>query len=210
MKSTLSKVIIFAIGVAIGSLVAWKVTKTKYEELMAKEDRELREYYNRKIKVYNAAATTLHDHYEEKLAKIEKKSKETEDGVDRDGDKIVDDLRERYTEVLKDHKYSIDEPCYEGGQDRPYVVSSEEFGNGDEYDIISLNYYSDGIVSDDWGDKIEDIEATIGEDFASHYDEDPEDPDVVYVRNDRLKVEYEILRNLSTYSEMYGEEGDSD
>lgn len=210
MKSTLNKVIIFAIGAAIGSLIAWKVTKTKYEELMTKEDKELREYYNKKIKAYDDASTTLHDYYVEQLDKIEKKKKEMEDGVDRDGDKVVNDLRERYTEVLKDHKYSIDEPCYDGGEDRPYVVSPDEFGNGDEYDIITLNYYADGIVSDDWGDKIEDIEATIGEDFASHYGDYPDDPDVVYVRNDRLKVEYEILRSLSTYSEVHGEGGDDD
>ena len=201
MKSTLNKVIIFAIGAAIGSLVAWKLTKTKYEKIMIEEEQSLREYYNKKTKVYEDSANTLHDYYNDRLKEIDEKEKKMEEDKKTEESKIVNDLRERYAEVLKDHKYSIDEPCYEGGQDRPYVVTPEEFGNADEYDIISLNYYADGIVSDDWGDKIEDLEATIGEDFASHYGEYEED--AVYIRNDRLKVEYEVLKSLSKYSEMF-------
>lgn len=208
MKSTLNKVIIFAIGAAIGSLVAWKLTKTKYEKIMIEEEQSLREYYNKKTKVYEDSANTLHDYYNDRLKEIDEKEKKMEEDKKTEESKIVNDLRERYAEVLKDHKYSIDEPCYEGGQDRPYVVTPEEFGNADEYDIISLNYYADGIVSDDWGDKIKDLEATIGEDFASHYGEYEED--AVYIRNDRLKVEYEVLKSLSKYSEMFPAEEDDE
>lgn len=208
MKSTLNKVIIFAIGAAIGSLVAWKLTKTKYEKIMIEEEQSLREYYNKKTKVYEDSANTLHDYYNDRLKEIDEKEKKMEEDKKTEESKIVNDLRERYAEVLKDHKYSIDEPCYEGGQDRPYVVTPEEFGNADEYDIISLNYYADGIVSDDWGNKTEDLEATIGEDFASHYGEYEED--AVYIRNDRLKVEYEVLKSLSKYSEMFPAEEDDE
>lgn len=208
MKSTLNKVIIFAAGAVIGSLVAWKLTKTKYEKIMIEEEQSLREYYNKKTKVYEDSANTLHDYYNDRLKEIDEKEKKMEEDKKTEESKIVNDLRERYAEVLKDHKYSIDEPCYEGGQDRPYVVTPEEFGNADEYDIISLNYYADGIVSDDWGDKIEDLEATIGEDFASHYGEYEED--AVYIRNDRLKVEYEVLKSLSKYSEMFPAEEDDE
>lgn len=208
MKSTLNKVIIFAIGAAIGSLVAWKLTKTKYEKIMIEEEQSLREYYNKKTKVYEDSANTLHDYYNDRLKEIDEKEKKMEEDKKTEESKIVNDLRERYAKVLKDHKYSIDEPCYEGGKDRPYVVTPEEFGNADEYDITSLNYYADGIVSDDWGNKIEDLEATIGEDFASHYGEYEED--AVYIRNDRLKVEYEVLKSLSKYSEMFPAEEDDE
>ena len=50
MKSTLNKVIIFAAGAVIGSLVAWKLTKTKYEKIMIEEEQSLREYYNRRLR----------------------------------------------------------------------------------------------------------------------------------------------------------------
>lgn len=210
MMSTLNKVIIFAAGAVIGSLVAWKLTKTKYERIMTEEDKSLREYYNKKIKLIEDTATDLHDSYQRRedalRKKLEEKS-EKEPEIVQTMDELHDAEFDRYAEVLKDHKYSHDEPCFdEDAKDRPYVVSPDEFGNGDDYDIITLNYYADGVVADDWNDPIEDLGATIGEDFASHYGEYEED--VVYVRNDRLKVEYEILRSNLRYEDTVKDDGD--
>lgn len=205
MMSTLNKVIIFAVGVAIGSAVAWKLTKSKYEKIMIEEEKSMREYYNNKVKTYEDAANTLHDFYHEK-EKREETKKESETKPESEESKVLKDLKDRYSEILKDHKYTIDEPCYDGGEDRPYVIPPEEFGNADEYDIISLNYYADGVLADDWNDPIEDLEATVGEDFASHYGE--YEDDCVYVRNNRLKVEYEILKSLSKFSDIIKESGD--
>ena len=205
MMSTLNKVIIFAVGAAIGSAVAWKLTKSKYEKIMIEEEKSMREYYNNKVKTYEDAANTLHDFYHEK-EKREETKKKPETKPESEESKVLKDLKDRYSEILKDHKYTIDEPCYDGGEDRPYVIPPEEFGNADEYDIISLNYYADGVLADDWNDPIEDLEATVGEDFASHYGE--YEDDCVYVRNDRLKVEYEILKSLSKFSDIIKESGD--
>ena len=209
MMSTLNKVIIFAMGAVIGSLAAWKLTKTKYEKIMIEEEQSLREYYNKKVKVIEDTATDLHDSYqrrEDALRKQLEEETEKEPEIVQDMDELHDKELDRYAEILKDHKYSLEEPCFEGTNDKPYVVSPDEFGDADDYDIITLNYYADGVVADDWNDPIEDIGATIGEDFASHYGEYEED--VVYVRNDRLKVEYEILRSNLRYEDMAKDDGD--
>lgn len=210
MMSTLNKVIIFAAGAVIGSLVAWKLTKTKYEKIMIEEEQSLREYYNKKVKVIEDTATDLHDSYQRREDALRKKLEEKtekEPEIVQDMDELHDKEFDRYAEILKDHKYSHEEPCFdEGTNDKPYVVSPDEFGDADNYEIITLNYYADGVVADDWNDPIEDIGATIGEDFASHYGEYEED--VVYVRNDRLKVEYEILRSNQRYEDMAKDDGD--
>ena len=210
MMSTLNKVIIFAAGAVIGSLVAWKLTKTKYEKIIIEEEQSLREYYNKKVKIIEDTATDLHDSYQRREDALRKKLEEkTEKGPEivQDMDELHDKEFDRYAEILKDHKYSQEEPCFDAGtNDKPYVVSPDEFGDADDYDIITLNYYADGVVADDWNDPIEDIGATIGEDFASHYGEYEED--VVYVRNDRLKVEYEILRSNLRYEDMAKDDGD--
>lgn len=210
MMPTLNKVIIFAAGALIGSLVAWKLTKTKYEKMMIEEEQSLREYYNKKIKVIEDTATDLHDSYQRREDALRKKLEEEtekEPEIVQDMDELHDKEFDRYAEILKDHKYSQEEPCFDAGtNDKPYVVSPDEFGDADDYDIITLNYYADGVVADDWNDPIEDIGATIGEDFASHYGEYEED--VVYVRNDRLKVEYEILRSNLRYEDMAKDDGD--
>lgn len=210
MMPTLNKVIIFAAGALIGSLVAWKLTKTKYEKIMIEEEQSLREYYNKKVKVIEDTATDLHNSYQRREDELRKKLEEEtekEPEIVQDMDELHDKEFDRYAEILKDHKYSQEEPCFDAGtNDKPYVVSPDEFGEADSYDIITLNYYADGVVADDWNDPIEDIGATIGEDFASHYGEYEED--VVYVRNDRLKVEYEILRSNLRYEDMAKDDGD--
>ena len=49
MNFTLSSLIAFAAGATIGSLVAWRISKKRYEDLMQKETEELREYYTGKL-----------------------------------------------------------------------------------------------------------------------------------------------------------------
>ena len=215
MMPTLNKVIIFAAGALIGSLVAWKLTKTKYEKIMIEEEQSLREYYNKKVKVIEDTATDLHDSYQRREDELRKnleekndKEQETAQDTNEVDNKVFFD---RYTEILKGYTSSpeeqrLNENTNENTNDKPYVVSPGEFGDADDYDIITLNYYADGVVADDWNDPIEDIGATIGEDFASHYGEYEED--VVYVRNDRLKVEYEILRSNQRYEDMAKDDGD--
>ena len=215
MMSTLNKVIIFAAGAVIGSLVAWKLTKTKYEKIMIEEEQSLREYYNKKVKIIEDTATDLHDSYQHREDELRKnleeknyKEQETAQDTNEVDNKVFFD---RYTEILKGYTSSQEEQrlndnANENTNDKPYVVSPDEFGDADDYDIITLNYYADGVVADDWNDPIEDIGATIGEDFASHYGEYEED--VVYVRNDRLKVEYEILRSNQRYEDMAKDDGD--
>lgn len=211
MMSTLNKVIIFATGAVIGSLVAWKFTKTKYEKIMIEEEQSLREYYNKKVKIIEDTATDLHDSYqhrEDELRKnLEEKNNKEQETVQDTNDVDNKVFFDRYTEILKGYTSSPEEQHLDNvTNDKPYVVSPDEFGEADGYDIITLNYYADGVVADDWNDPIEDIGATIGEDFASHYGEYEED--VVYVRNDRLKVEYEILRSNLRYEDMAKDDGD--
>lgn len=83
--------------------------------------------------------------------------------------------------------------------EKPYIISPEEFGNLDDYDQISLTYYSDGVLVDDEYDIVEDIDGIVGADFSDHFG-DYED-DSVFVRNDRLKCDYEILRDNRSWED---------
>lgn len=79
----------------------------------------------------------------------------------------------------------------------PYVIDPSEFGMEDEYESVSLTYYSDGILADDVDDLV-DVE-NVGEDFASHFGDYEED--AVHIRNDELKIDYEILKDERSYKE---------
>ena len=46
-KNILSNAIMFAAGAAVGSVVTWKLIKTKYEQLVQEEIESVREVYSR-------------------------------------------------------------------------------------------------------------------------------------------------------------------
>ena len=177
MNDTLSKIFIFAAGVVIGSAVSWKIVKNKYEQISREEIDSVRSMYEEKHK----------KHEELNVSEQITEGPNKEDKVD-------------YAEIVQNYKKGGSESMEIGTQ--PYVISYDEFGDIDEYDAISLTFYSDGVVADDWGEVIEDITNTIGDEFSRHYDEDENDPDIVYVRNDRLKSDYEISRDIRKFSEV--------
>lgn len=85
--------------------------------------------------------------------------------------------------------------------DIPYEITPVEFGDIG-YEEIELVMFADDVLADgDTYDKIEDVDNVVGEDNLlkfGHYEEDR-----VCVRNDRLKCDYEIIRDERTYEQAY-------
>ena len=83
---------------------------------------------------------------------------------------------------------------------KPYVISPEEFGEFEDYERISLSYYADQILADEDDEKVEDVDNVVGLESLIHFGEFEDDS--VFVRNDRLKCDYEILLDQRTYSDI--------
>lgn len=79
----------------------------------------------------------------------------------------------------------------------PYVISPEEFGEYG-YETVSLTYYADGVLTDDNDEPIDDINEIIGIESLNHFGE--YEDDIVYVRNDARKSDYEVLKDLNNYA----------
>lgn len=83
-----------------------------------------------------------------------------------------------------------------------YVITPDEFATEDEYETVSLTFYNDKILANDInGEIIEDVDSIVGIDSLEHFGEYEED--CVYVRNDRLRTDYEILLDERNYSEAF-------
>lgn len=80
----------------------------------------------------------------------------------------------------------------------PVIIRPEEFGEDSSYETMTLLSYTDGLVSDDAFELIEDVRGAIG-DAVQHMGEFEED--VIHVRNDRLKIYYEVLRSEKSYQD---------
>ena len=90
--------------------------------------------------------------------------------------------------------------------DKPHVISPDEYGDCD-YTTIGLTYYSDGVLADDEDEIVDNVEDTVGADFAEHFGD--YEMDSVHIRNDRRKCDYEICKDNRSYSAVTGIDPDN-
>ena len=85
----------------------------------------------------------------------------------------------------------------------PFVTTATEYGTEFDYDEIDLNYYiSEDLLTDCWNYPVEDVERTVGNDAIEQCRNG--DADMVYVKNDRLKAYYEIIKIDQPYPGVSG------
>lgn len=166
----LNDLIIFTVGAAIGSVVTWKLVKTKYEQIAQEEIDSIKEYYSDK-------------HDTEEI--VEEQNIEDED-EEEDFTTMKDIISKSGYAIESDEKKPKDDMT-------PYVIFPEEYGEKD-YDTVSLTYWANGILTDDGGYvySSEEIEEMIGIDSLDHIGEFEDDS--VHVRNDVTETDYEILQ----------------
>ena len=133
---------------------------------------------------------------------------ETYDEEFDDTNADADDISEESVEEEKSEvqRIVIDEgyTAEEAETKDPYVISSDEFGFFDDYEEITLTYYADDILADDQDRIIEDKESIIGRDALSRLTNT--DDETVYVRNEKLKVDYEICYDYKQFAEVMDEQ----
>lgn len=86
----------------------------------------------------------------------------------------------------------------------PYVITPDEY-DCSEYEPTTLNYYADGVLTDIYDNKIDDIDDMVGLESLDHFGEYEED--TVYVRDDSKKLImkfFEIQKNIMIYIQMRG------
>lgn len=195
MNRKLFNVFLFTAGAAIGSLVTWKVLQTRYDQLIQEEVDAFKKDYARCM----SGNVNKNDCHED-----DAQCYDDADSDDEDVDAMVDyhKLASKYTssgeesEDGEEGDGDTDVPYING----PYVITPDEFGDGNyDYDMYCLTYYSDGILANDWDEEL-DIDDTIGLESLEHFGDHAED--VVHVRNERLRADYEVVRDCRKYTEM--------
>lgn len=172
----MKNLLIFVLGAAVGSVGTWYFVKKKYEAKAQAEIDSVKETFCYK----KNSGEPVNDISEDK----EQYSKVVEDAGYTNYSQISNK-----PEVANTRKNSI-----------PYVITPEEFGEFDDYDRIIFTYYADHVLADENDEEVEDIEGSVGIDSLTHFGEYEDDS--VYVRNDRLRVDYEILLDLRKFSDV--------
>lgn len=177
MKDTINKILFFTIGSALGSFVTWTIVKKKYENISNEEIKSVKETYSKMIK---------------------KKEKEYEENVK------VDNEEKEYEEIINEKEYTNNdflkiEDLSKEEIDKPYIISYEQFEEFSNYSSSLLTYYKDGFLTDINNNIIDNVDEIVGEENLEHLDNS--DLEVLYVRNDKLKCDYEITLDLNLFAD---------
>lgn len=227
-------VIAFIAGAVVGGVGTFMATKKVLQDFADEQVKSVKDHYKKwyenRIKEYEEEHGTLknNDGPNTKTFKNYKSSENeftevTEEASDNHEEKITQEERDFAKKWAEDHdgagNYTDEEiktyekyaNAYMKSKNKiqneevdpePYVISSDRYGEYVEYTCINLTYYAGDLTLADDRDELVDF-SYVG-DGLDHFDEDPNDPDTVFVRNEKLMVDYEINRDYRSYSEMIG------
>ena len=210
MNCKFTNVLVFAVGAAIGSAVTYAVLKPKYERMIQEEvDSFKRDFVECMTDIKAASDEESEDEDEERPGdtdnahQIDWDALEDLDEEEEEFDPDDESLNE-YEEVLK--KYTSEKGGAVTVAKNPYVISPFDFGEIDEYNRISLTYYADGVLEDEDQEIVTDVDDLIGVGSLNTFGEYEDDS--VFVRNERLRTDFEILKDYRTYAEANGNSPD--
>lgn len=183
MNDKLSSVIIFCGGVFIGGFLTWDFFKTKYEKIADEEITSVKETFEHR------------EPRPDKNYKVEGELKGNDAYVN-----IID------SNSYRNYSNTAIETDKKGGTadmelNRPYVITPEQYEDNVDYTKVSLTWYSDEVLEDDWGSVL-DPDDVIGRDALTTFGQYEDDS--VFVRDDDEQVDYEVLRDTRSYEETYG------
>jgi hypothetical protein len=178
----------FVLGVAVGSVVTWRYVEKKYEQIAQDEIDSVKEVFSKREAEFteDTEVQIKADNARGKPSIIEYAAHLHEQGYTN-----YSDMVDEKPEEVKEKPMIVD---------KPYVITPEEFGDLDDYETISLTYYADQILADDNDVIVDDIEDVVGFDSLNSFGEYEDDS--VFVRNNRLKCDYEILLDQRKYSDV--------
>lgn len=188
------KAFIFIAGAAVGASVAWLCLRKYYADVAQEEIDSVKETYSR----------------------VNKSSEEEPPQSDTNDEA---NLKKELLDIINTHYAQIDNSnndytSYSSGvtldkeefdpdiSSEPYVIPPDECGEEPEYSITELTYFAlDDILVDSFGEVVENPDILVGRNFKDHFGEYEDDS--VFVRNEQLKCDFEILKDLDNYIGTY-------
>ena len=86
---------------------------------------------------------------------------------------------------------------------RPYIIHQDEFAQREEgYSQVTFSYYAaDGVLTDEDESPVDNPDEAVGLDNLGNFGHGADDYHVLYIRNDRLEIDYEVCLLAASYGE---------
>lgn len=178
MKTKFYCAVSFAIGGISGFLFANHVLKKKYDKIVEEEVESIKASFRK--------------------YQIDQESEEEIEAVKQEYEELVDNLG--YSTISEDMVEESPEP--NENEVHHMIISEDQFGKIEDYETITLLLLQDGVMVDDDYDRMsdEEIQWAVGDvDLKAFAKSDAE---TMYIRNNRIKVYYEIVKDDQTYAEV--------
>lgn len=101
----------------------------------------------------------------------------------------------------------VDPPFLVRTPEKPYIIPIGDYMNPEDdfedYDRITITYYDeDEVLTDDADKVIPDVNKTVGTANLKRFGKDSDNPDIVYIRNEKLRTDFEIARVSGSYTKI--------
>lgn len=190
------------VGGLAGSKFVYKGLEAQFEERLQKELAETLSF----IEVAHKKEYPTPQEAVEKLVEVPEYENLASTYKDRE-------QKVSYNKVVKPaEKEVVDKPIVNSnvfektseGQGDIYLIAEAVFNAGElDYVQSTLTYYEgDDILADQNDVKIEDLIGTVGSEFHTMFGWQSDDPNTMHIRNDKLSIDFEIVKNTLAYSEV--------
>lgn len=191
--SKLKGLLIFAAGAIAGTVAGIGMSKRHFEAIAAQEINEVRDYYRK-------ANKELADQLVDKTSDIKEEQAEEPEKIE-----VNKEEKKEYDNIIKHGNYITTEEINDEEElfsedDEPYIIDPSEFGNNGHYATQTCTYFADGVLVDDVDEVIEEPETLVGNFHVDIFRDF--DATSVYVRNDWMKMDFEILRDDWFWSDL--------
>lgn len=190
--------IAFVAGAALGCLATRQYFKTKYEKIADEEIESVKSVFRDDLdKANEAHLQTLNQAQEMNEAFRKAQKQKEEDRKEYRG--VLNEVN--YSGYSKDSEDEEEEDSEMRDPTKPYIIDEDEFGQFEGYKQVYVTYYADDILVDQDDDIIMDAEDQFGYDCLKLFDDD--NVAEIYVRNEMLETEYNIVQDAQNYSDFY-------
>lgn len=215
------------LGGALGYFLARRQLETKYDQLAAEEIAEMRQHYNEKV-------VALENQTEKpKLDDIVKErgyaSTEPPMAI-TPPEAVIDAAKEAVIQaedtaageppdepvvrnIFRDPEPVEDDWDWHKERARrsplkPYIIHIDEREEQDAYDDVTFTYFeADDVLCNERDEVVDpaDRDRLIGEEHLSKFGHGSNSPDLLYIRNDQLEIDFEICLSPNSYAqEVHG------
>lgn len=212
-------------GFVLGGWLAVRRLDTKYRELAESEIDEMREHFRRRLiaredkpdLATEASKIAEREGYSTPQTPIQEERDEVSPPEGDEEEVVVEEVEvEVETETPETEVNLFEETSKEASEgwdyeeehrlrrpDRPYVIHVDERHEKDGYTEISLTYYAaDDVLCDEHDTPVDDKEKIVGEGNLEKFGHGSHDKEIVYVRNDVMQIDVEIVKNDGSYAEV--------